>query len=247
MPSTIMQPREWEMFHVVPVIDLRDGGVVHARRGDRGRYPPLRSSLCAGNDPVAVVGGLLRLHPFRVVYAADLDAIQGTGDNRPALARLKEAYPDVGFWVDAGFRTADAVRGFVASGLGDAVLGSESLDGLAPLAALKADPAWERVILSLDFRDRFVGPTGLPDRPDLWPQRIIAMTLARVGSGEGPDWNRLAEINETKPQASLFAAGGVRDGNDLRDLAARGSAGALVATALHDGRIGGAELDALSR
>ncbi len=235
------------MFHVVPVIDLRDGGVVHARRGDRRRYPPLRSPLCAGNDPVAVVGGLLRLHPFRVVYAADLDAIQGNGDNRPALARLKTAYPDVGFWVDAGLRTADAVRGFVASGLGDAVLGSESLDGLAPLVALKADPAWARVILSLDFRDRFVGPPGLLDRPDLWPQRIIAMTLARVGSGEGPDWSRLAEIGQAKPQASLFAAGGVRDGNDLRELAARGSAGALVATALHDGRIGGAELDALSR
>lgn len=235
------------MFHVVPVIDLRDGGVVHARRGDRGLYPPLRSSLCAGNDPVAVVGGLLRLHPFRVVYAADLDAIQGIGDNRPALARLRAAFPDVGFWVDAGFRAADEVRGFVASGLGDAVLGSESLDGLAPLAMLKADPVWARVILSLDFRDRFVGPTGLLDRPDLWPQRIIAMTLARVGSGEGPDWSRLAEIGRAKPQASLFAAGGVRDGNDLRDLAARGGAGALVATALHDGRIGGAELDALKR
>lgn len=235
------------MLHVVPVIDLKEGGVVHARRGDRGRYPPLRSSLCAGNDPVAVVGGLLRLHPFRVVYAADLDAIQGSGDNRPALARLKAAFPEVGFWVDAGFRSADAVRGFAASGLGDAVLGSESLEGLAPLLALRADPVWERVILSLDFRDRFVGPPDLPDRPDLWPQRIIVMTLARVGSGEGPDWSRLAEIGRAKPQASLFAAGGVRDGDDLRTLAARGGAGALVATALHDGRIGGAELAALSR
>ncbi|MDQ2106305.1 HisA/HisF-related TIM barrel protein [Azospirillum isscasi] len=235
------------MFHVVPVIDLRDGGVVHARRGDRGRYPPLRSALCTGNDPVAVVGGLLRLHPFPVVYAADLDAIEGVGDNRPALARLTAAFPDTAFWVDAGFRGAEAVRSFVASGLGDAVLGSESLEGLEPLAELKAGPAWARVILSLDFRDRFVGPPALAERTDLWPERIIAMTLARVGSGEGPDWNRLAGIGRAAPQARLFAAGGVRGGNDLRELAARGSAGALVATALHDGRIGGAELAALAR
>lgn len=235
------------MFHVVPVIDLRDGGAVHAHRGDRGRYPPLRSSLCAGNDPVAVVGGLLHLHPFRVVYVADLDAIEGSGDNRPALSRLKAAFPDTGLWVDAGFRGADAVRGFLASGLGDAVLGSESLEGLAPLAALKADPAWTRVILSLDFRDRFVGPPELLNRTDLWPGRVIAMTLARVGSGEGPDWNRLADIGRASPQARLFAAGGARDGNDLRELAARGSAGALVATALHDGRIGRPDLEALAR
>lgn len=239
------------MFQVVPVIDVRDGGVVHARRGDRGRYPPLRSSLCTGNDPVAVVGGLLGLHPFRVIYVADLDAIAGVGDNRSALARLKTAFPDVGFWVDGGFRGADEAHHFIASGLGDAVLGSESLAGIEPLERLKADPAWARVVLSLDFRDRFVGPPDLLGRIDLWPRRIIVMTLARVGSGEGPDWNRLAEINaevhRAMPQASLFAAGGVRDGDDLRELASRGSAGALVATALHDGRIGRAELAALAR
>ncbi len=233
------------MFQVVPVIDLRDGGVVHARRGDRGRYAPLRSPLCSGNDPVAVVGGLLGLHPFRVVYVADLDAIEGTGDNRPALARLRAAFPGTGFWVDAGFRSADAVRRFVASGVGDAVLGSESLSGIEPLEQLRGDAAWDGVVLSLDFRDRFVGPAELLHRTDLWPRRIIAMTLARVGSGEGPDWDRLAEIGRAKPQARLFAAGGVRGGDDLRELAARGSAGALVATALHDGRIGLADLQAL--
>ncbi|WP_286192319.1 HisA/HisF-related TIM barrel protein [Roseomonas genomospecies 6] len=248
MPSAKEMPREGKLFHVVPVIDLRGGGVVHARRGERGRYPPLRSSLCAGNDPVDVVGGLLGLHPFRTVYAADLDAIEGAGDNRAALARLKAAFPETGFWVDGGFRSADSVRGFVASGLGDAVLGSEGLEGLEPLAALKADPAaWTRVILSLDFRDRFVGPPDLLERAELWPDRVIAMTLARVGSGEGPDWTRLAEVGRANPQARLFAAGGVRDGNDLRELAARGSAGALVATALHDGRIDGAALEALAR
>ncbi|MBP2296282.1 HisA/HisF-related TIM barrel protein [Azospirillum rugosum] len=233
------------MFQVVPVIDLRDGGVVHARRGDRGRYPPLRSPLCSGNDPVAVVGGLLGLHPFRVVYVADLDAIEGTGDNRSALARLRAAYPETGFWVDAGFRSADAVRGFVASGIGDAVIGSESLSGIEELERLRAEAAWARTVLSLDFRDRFVGPPELLDRTDLWPRRVIAMTLARVGSGEGPDWDRLADIARAKPQAAVFAAGGVRDGGDLMALAARGSAGALVATALHDGRIGRADLQAL--
>jgi len=233
-------------FQVVPVIDLRDGGVVHARRGERGRYPPLRSSLCAGSDPVDVVGGLLGLYPFRVIYAADLDAILGTGDNRPILARLKAAFPQVGFWVDAGFRDAEVVRDFVASGLGDAVLGSESLAGVDPLATLSADPAWARIVLSLDFRDGFIGPPELLHRADLWPRRVIAMTLARVGSGEGPDWDRLSDLRRARPTASLFAAGGVRNGDDLRELASRGSAGALVATALHNGRIGRAELEGLA-
>ncbi len=230
------------MFQVIPVLDLKEGGVVHARRGERGRYLPLRSSLCAGNGPKEVVGGLLGLFPFRSMYVADLDAIGGNGDNMAVLTGLKTAFPQVCFWVDAGFRQPDEVRGFLAHGLGDPVQGSESLPGLEPLAALKADPAWRNIVLSVDFRDRVIGPSDLLERTDLWPQRVIVMTLARVGSGEGPDWERLAEVRHAAPHVDLFAAGGVRHGGDLQDLAEQGVAGALVATALHDGRIGAAEL-----
>jgi len=230
------------MVQVIPVLDLRGGGVVHAHRGERGRYPPLASTLCAGNAPEAVVRGLLGLFAFRVIYVADLDAIEGTGDNGAALMRLEAAFPEVGFWVDAGFRDATQVRSFLARHRGDAVIGSESLDGVEPLEELAGE---RRIVLSLDFRDRFVGPPGLLGRADLWPDRVIAMTLARVGSGEGPDRARLAELRRAAPHVRLFAAGGVRGAGDLRTLAADGVAGALVATALHDGRIGRADLDAL--
>ncbi|PWC37857.1 HisA/HisF-related TIM barrel protein [Azospirillum sp. TSO35-2] len=235
------------MFQVIPVLDLRDGQVVHARRGERERYQPLRSVLCEGNGPVAVMRGLLGLFPFRTVYVADLDAIQGTGDNRAVLAELATAFPQVAFWVDAAFRGGDDIRDFLGRHPGEAVLGSESLSGVAALEALRADPAWPRVVLSLDFRDRFIGPPELLERSALWTQRLIVMTLARVGSGAGPDRARLADMRRLAPLAALFAAGGVRGGDDLRELASQGVAGALVATALHDGRITAADLEAVIR
>lgn len=230
------------MFEVIPVLDLRGGVVVHARRGDRGRYQPLRSTLCDGSGPMEVVRGLLGLHGFGTVYVADLDAIEGTGDNLAAVAGLAAAFPGLRFWVDAGFRDAAAVRRFLEHSPGDPVLGSESLVGTGALEALRDGGAWPRVVLSLDFRDGFLGPPDLPVRGDLWPERVIAMTLARVGSGDGPDTGRLAELGRVRPRTRLFAAGGVRDGGDLLDLAARGVAGALVATALHDGHIGAGDL-----
>ncbi|NYZ14469.1 histidine biosynthesis protein [Azospirillum sp. RWY-5-1] len=224
------------------MLDLRGGGVVHARRGERGRYRPLRSTLCEGSGPMEVVRGLLGLHHFGTVYVADLDAIEGTGDNRAVVTTLAANFSELRFWVDAGFREAAAVRQFLERSPGDAVLGSESLAGIGELEALRDGGAWPRVVLSLDFRDGFLGPPDLPARADLWPERVIAMTLARVGSGDGPDFWRLAEIGRTHPHTRLFAAGGVRDQGDLLDLAARGVAGALVATALHDGRIGPGDL-----
>jgi phosphoribosylformimino-5-aminoimidazole carboxamide ribotide isomerase len=44
----------------------------------------------------------------------------------------------------------------------------------------------------------------------------------------------------------IYAAGGVRDAADLAALARAGIAGALVATALHDGRLRRADIDALA-
>ena len=93
-------------------------------------------------------------------------------------------------------------------------------------------------MLSLDFRgDVFQGPTQLAADEMLWPQRVIVMTLAKVGTGSGPDFARLGEIRAQAPMHEIYAAGGVRHGDDLRALAKAGIDGALVATALHDGKI----------
>jgi len=39
-------------MRVIPVIDLKGGVAVHAVRGERERYRPVRSRIAAGSDPV---------------------------------------------------------------------------------------------------------------------------------------------------------------------------------------------------
>ena len=120
------------------------------------------------------------------------------------------------------------------------VLGSESQRDRDLVCALRDDP---RVILSLDFHgDRFVGPDELLSEPELWPERIIVMTLARVGSDAGPDFDRHAAIRERAGGRAIYLAGGLRDRRDLAAVGASGAAGILVASALHDGRITTADL-----
>ena len=101
-------------------------------------------------------------------------------------------------------------------------------------------------MLSLDFRgNAFQGPPKILDEPALWPNRVIVMTLARVGSAAGPDLERLAAIRSIAGGREIYAAGGVRDANDLAALKAGGAAGALVATALHERRVVRADLEAI--
>ncbi len=72
------------------------------------------------------------------------------------------------------------------------------------------------------------------------------MTLARVGAGQGPDYERLAGIIARAGGRRVHAAGGVRDAGDLHRLAEMGVAGVLLASALHDGRLSRADIAAFT-
>jgi phosphoribosylformimino-5-aminoimidazole carboxamide ribotide isomerase len=224
-------------MQIIPVIDIRSGAVVRARAGDRESYRPIESPLAATSALSDIVAGFLTLHPFERIYVADLDAIEGSGDNSREIAALTECFPALRFMVDAGARTCDW-RGVTNV---ECVIGSESLRDGETIRTLYDDPD---VILSLDFRgDVFLGPKPLIDCAELWPRRVIVMTLARVGVGAGPDVDRLAQFIARAGERRVYAAGGVRDARDLARLEAIGAAGALVATALHDGALKRADLE----
>ncbi|MDB5558627.1 MAG: histidine biosynthesis protein [Enterovirga sp.] len=218
---------------IIPVIDLRHGRVVRAKAGERSVYRPIETPLAPSADPVAVTAGLLSAVPSRRLYVADLDAIEEQRPQHAALRRLRDAFPKVEFWVDAGFAEDDAVARFLASGIGRPVLGTESQRGPDLLARYRAE-----AILSLDTRgDTRLGPAELHDTPALWPEDVIVMTLARVGGDLGPDLDRIREVKARASGARIHAAGGLRGPEDLGPLAQAGAAGILVASAIHDGRL----------
>ena len=224
--------------------------VVHAREGRRPEYRPVRSTLCRGADPVVVADAFLRLFPFPVIYVADLDAISGTGNHRALLQQMHERFPDVELWVDCGVSDAASLERWLEAPIGRLVLGSESLED-----AQFIDTARERCegcepVLSLDFSgDAFNGPgTLLQDAARFWPSRVLAMNVRRVGSGAGPDLKLVIALAARKSEAAcnVYAAGGVRSASDLLQLQAAGAAGALVATALHEGSLATADIERFS-
>jgi phosphoribosylformimino-5-aminoimidazole carboxamide ribotide isomerase len=220
---------------IIPVIDLKGGHVVRARAGAREHYAPIETPLAPTSGPRDIVAGFLALHPFRRIYIADLDAITGVGDHAAIVAELEDTFPDVEFWIDSGISTETQAANWFNHHRGALVIGSESLSDSATSPRLKDE---SRRVLSLDFRgDDFQGPADVVNNTSLWPDRIIVMTLAKVGTGSGPDFSRLDEVRKRADGHEIYAAGGVRNGDDLRALAKAGIAGALVATALHDGKI----------
>jgi phosphoribosylformimino-5-aminoimidazole carboxamide ribotide isomerase len=239
-------------MRVVPVIDLAAGTAVHAVRGERERYRPVRGVL-GGGDPLALARAFRYELGLDELYVADLDAIAGAGADRALLSALGR---EARVMVDAGVSEPAAARALLDLGAHRVVVGTETLRGPEALDRLLAALPDGALVLSLDLRKgrllspdaRLAGVAPLDAVARLRRSGIreaIALDLARVGSGSGPDVALIAELHAACPSVELLAGGGVRDAEDLRALDAVGAAGALVATALHSGVIGVRELAAL--
>ncbi|MGE0053029.1 MAG: HisA/HisF-related TIM barrel protein [Hyphomicrobium sp.] len=229
-------------MEVVPVIDVARGEVVRGVKGDRACYKRIVTPLTPSAEPAAVARALMGFYPFRKIYVADLDGIEGRGRNVHLVPSLSAALGQSEIWIDAGVTSPKAARAVLAAPVTTLIVGSESVEQAGEFSDIAAENP-QRTILSLDFRgDEFMGPRRLLEDASIWPDRIIVMTLARVGSEEGPDLARVGEIIARAGRRKVYAAGGVRDAADLAAVKAAGAAGVLLASALHSGRITPAQL-----
>ncbi|MDM0073262.1 HisA/HisF-related TIM barrel protein [Variovorax sp. J2P1-59] len=226
-------------MNLIPVIDLMQGQVVRAVRGNRQAYRPIESRLCHGSDPVTVAKILCEHCATRQLYVADLDALLGRPSQTAVLRTLLQAMPGLELWLDAGFANAGAADALRLE-LGDAgsqvvpVFGSESLASREELE--RCFGGNDEGVLSLDRRDgQHLDAAGCWNAPALWPGRVIVMTLERVGAGAGPDLETLAEVRRQSPSTFFVGAGGIRNQSDLEAAGEAGARAWLVASALHDG------------
>jgi phosphoribosylformimino-5-aminoimidazole carboxamide ribotide isomerase len=235
---------------IIPVVDVLGGIVVHAVRGRRKEYQPLKSILCASTDPVDVAAALKSIG-FSELYVADLDAIES---GHPSCSLFKRIADKTGLklMVDAGIADLKKTEEVLGSHVSKVIIGTETLQNARFVAEAIKSFGSEKVMVSLDLMgNRIISgfKLGSLEEPvkflrelqDMGVSQIIVLDLEKVGSGEGVNLPFLKEVfRNTK--VNLFVGGGVRDVNDLIELKDFGVFGVLVATALHSGRISLEEL-----
>jgi phosphoribosylformimino-5-aminoimidazole carboxamide ribotide isomerase len=247
-------------MRVVPVIDLLAGQVVRGIAGRRAEYRPIVSRLVGDASPRSVGQAFIAQLGFRQCYVADLDAIAGGDPAWTVYAELMSLGLEL--WIDAGIgdvRRALALERYrsQSKALAGIVIGLESSPPPELLGELFAAVGFDRLIFSLDLK------SGRPltmqaDWLGMSPEqiaatavghgarRLIVLDLAQVGTDAGVGTEALCgAIRKRHPQIELIAGGGVRDVQDLHRLAAVECDAALVASALHDGRITADDLKSL--
>lgn len=239
-------------MQIIPVIDLLNNVVVHAKKGDRQHYQAIASQLTPSSNPLDIVNALLMLHPFEQLYIADLNAIQklsnpnaaSQSNNFNVIESIVHHYPCLTIWVDAGISNMAEFTLWSSLNV-KLILGSENYSSIEQYTTSYPLGNTQH-ILSLDFMPNgYQGPLALLENTRYWPPEVIIMSLAHVGTNQGTDIQLLTKIKQNASTFKLYAAGGVRGIEDLYTLQSIGIHGALIATALHDKRLSHEQLSSL--
>jgi phosphoribosylformimino-5-aminoimidazole carboxamide ribotide isomerase len=232
-------------LEVVPVIDIHDGLAVHAVKGVRKNYKPIKSVLTASADPVKVATAFKRVG-FKELYVADLNAITGNHDNFSVIKRIADA-TKLQLMIDAGVNDLKTARQVIQQVTSKIIIGTETLNSVSFIEEAINTLGAKCVVASLDMKigqllskldpGKFSNPIELLhifQRMGL--TQAILLDLARVGSEEGVDVTFLKKVLESV-EIEIFVGGGIRDINDIVNLKELGVFGVLLATSLHSGKI----------
>lgn len=172
------------------------------------------------------------------IYIADLNLLTGSGDN---LAIIRKISRQTKTMADIGAsRILDLDR--LACDVSP-VLGTET----ASLKLIEDASSQRDIVVSIDMKAGRVlardaglakqAPLDILARLNGLPlEAIILLDLNRVGTSFGLD-REFLEKAVSISNHTLILGGGIRDVCDLRALEDMGFRGALVATAVHNGRI----------
>ncbi len=239
-------------MQILPVIDLKDGDVVRGVAGQRSTYQSVESLLTLDSTVTAVATAFATQLPVDTIYVADLDAIAGAEANWQALDEISATGLQI--WLDAG--VADLSRAEQLSQyaqrqpqLTSVIIGLESVPDPETLAQLWNHLGRQRAVFSLDLKQGVPLTEAAPwqglDAEQIASQaveigfrQIIVLDLAAVGMDQGTPVEALCQrLSSLHPEVEWISGGGIRGLPDLKRLADHGCSAALVASALHDGRL----------
>jgi phosphoribosylformimino-5-aminoimidazole carboxamide ribotide isomerase len=223
----------------IPAVDLRDGACVQLVGGE---YAQERVRL---PDPVAVALEW-EAAGFQALHIVDLDAATRRGNNRRVIEQILDR-TDLTVQVGGGVRDRDAIASLLDAGATYVVIGTRAFEDESWLAEV-ADEFPGQLVVAADVRARRIVTRGwtstLPLDIDDAIAQLSTLPLAGVlvtavhkeGLMQGADLALMEDVAEMSP-LPVIASGGIATEVDLRMLADRGVAAAVLGMALYTGAL----------
>jgi phosphoribosylformimino-5-aminoimidazole carboxamide ribotide isomerase len=226
-------------FTPIPAVDIRGGRCVRLVQGDFAR------ETSYADDPAEMARhwqdqGASRLH------VVDLDgARDGVRANAEVISRLVSGIR-IPVQVGGGIRSLETARALLDQGADRVVVGTRAAEEPDALAQWVAELGAERLVVGVDARDGRVATHGwisLTDMnvvafcerlADLGVERVVYTDVGRDGVLTGPNVEITRQVARV---IGVIGSGGVATVEHLRALAEAGAEGAIIGTALYEGRL----------
>jgi phosphoribosylanthranilate isomerase len=231
-------------LELLPAVDVAGGQAVQLVQGVAGSEKRF-------GDPVEAA---LRWQDAGAqwVHLVDLDAAFGRGDNRALLAEIVGRL-DIDVEMSGGIRDDESLRAALGTGCRRVNLGTAALEAPQWCAAAIAEHG-DRIAVGLDVRGRTLAARGWTrEGGDLFEvlarldregcARYVVTDVDKDGMLQGPNLDLLRGVCAATDRP-VVASGGI---TELADLAAlmglveEGVEGAIIGTALYEGRFTMAE------
>ncbi len=240
-------------FKIIPVIDILNSEVVHAVKGERDKYRPLKSVLVKNAEPVEIITKVKNVTLIHEVYIADLDAILKREPNYSLLAKILKI-PDIKVLIDPGIILAKNISDYSDYGLNSLILGLETIENLSVISDCLETMGEHKTIVSIDMYKEVIltnvkeiknqGPIETIKKiEELGVKTIILLDLYKVGQKIGGIPPLYLKVRE-QFNGQILVGGGIKDIRDIEMYKHHNFSGVLIGTALHDGTI---ELEKLRR
>ncbi|MEP7064861.1 MAG: 1-(5-phosphoribosyl)-5-[(5-phosphoribosylamino)methylideneamino] imidazole-4-carboxamide isomerase [Gemmatimonadota bacterium] len=223
----------------IPAIDLREGACVQLVGGS---YANEQVRI---ENPVEVASGWARAG-FTRMHVVDLDAATGRGDNASLVRDILAEVP-AEMQVGGGIRSGDSVERLLEEGASWVVLGTRALEEPEWLAGT-ASSFPGQLIVAADVRERQVVTRGwartlsrtvldvIEQLNEVPLGGVLVTAVHREGQLAGTDLFLMEDVAELSVHP-VIASGGIATLNDLRELADRGVAAAVIGMALYTGAL----------
>jgi len=221
----------------IPALDLRGGACVQLAAGSYDQ------ELIRIPDPVGVALAW-RQYGFRYLHVVDLDGVAARGNNTREIQAILAA-TDVEVQVGGGIRSRQLIQSYLDDGAQRVIIGTRALeeaDWLAEMSSLF--PGF--IIVAADVRDRKILSHGwtrtqpmlvldlVQDLNGLPLAGVLVTAVHREEAMHGTDLPLMEDVADAA-EFPVFASGGLGSINDLRALADRGVAAAVIGMALYTG------------
>ena len=237
-------------LQLLPAVDIAGGQAVQLVQGVAGSEKRF-------GDPVEAALRWQRAGA-EWIHLVDLDAAFGRGHNRDLLARIT-ATLDIDVEMSGGIRDDESLDAAMSAGCRRVNIGTAALEQPEWCAAAIASHG-DRIAIGLDVRGQTLAARGWTrDGGDLYDvlarldsegcARYVVTDVNKDGMLQGPNLQLLREVC-SRTDRPVVASGGITELADLEalmGLVPEGVEGAIIGTALYEGRFTLEEALALTR